>query len=68
MCMAVMQVGIMRMRMGERRVPVPVRMRLADGFARQVRVAVVLVVHMAVLVFHRLVYVLVIMPLGEVEI
>ena len=68
MAVAVVQIGIMRVLVHERQVPVTVRVRLARRIARLVRVPVMRVVDMAVLVLERLVRVLVLMPLGEMEV
>ena len=65
MAMPVVQVGVMRMGVAQRRVAVPMRMRLADRPV--VRVPVVRVVSMAVLVFERLVRMLVLVPFGEMH-
>jgi hypothetical protein len=63
MAVPVMQVGVMRMGVAQRRVAVPMRMRFAD---RPVMgVPVMRVVSMAVLVFERLVRMLVLVALGE---
>ena len=63
--MPVMQVGVMRMGVAQWRVAVPMRMRLADRPV--MRVLVVRVVSMAVLVFERLVRMLVLVALGEMD-
>lgn len=67
MRVAVVQVGIVRVAVDEPRVPVPVRVRLARRIVGAVRVPVVLVMHVRVLVLHRLVHMLVLVPLGEME-
>ena len=67
MGMAVMQIGVVRVPVWQRRVPVPVGMRLARRIVRAVRVTVMLVVAMPVLVLQRLVVMLVLVPLGEME-
>ena len=67
MLVAVVQVGVVRVPVHERRVAVPVGVRLLHRPAGNVRVPVVLVVHVPVLVLHRLVRVLVLVPLGQVE-
>lgn len=65
MAMPVVQVGIMRMGVTQRRVTVPMRMRFAD---RPVMgVPVMRVVSMAVLVFERLVRMLVLVAFGEMH-
>ena len=65
MAMPVMQVRVMRMRVAQRRVAVPMRMRFADRPV--MRVPVMRVVSMAVLVFERLVRMLVLMAFGEMH-
>jgi hypothetical protein len=65
MAMPVMQVGVMRMGVAQRRVAVPMRMRLADR--PLVRVPMVRVMSMAVLVFERLVRMLVLVAFGEMH-
>ena len=60
----VMQIGVMRMLVDERRVTVAMRVRLASGIVRRVRMLVMRVVRMTVLVLERLVRVLVLMRLG----
>ena len=64
----VVEIGIMRMSVHERTVAVPVGVRLALRIATAVRVPVVLVVHMTVLVLHRRVLVLMLVPLGQVQV
>lgn len=60
-----MQVGVMRMGVAKRLMPVPMRMRLHHrSFMRVLMVRVVL---MAVLVLDRLVLMLVLMAFGEVH-
>jgi hypothetical protein len=66
----VMQVGVMRMGVMQRRMAVPMRMRLIDRTVMHVpivRVLVVLVMAMAVLVLERLVPMLVVVPFGEMH-
>ena len=65
MAVPVMQVGVMRMRVAQRRVAVPMRMRFADRPI--MRVPVMRVVPMAVLVFERLVRMLVLVVFGEMH-
>ena len=65
MAMPVMQVGVMRMGVAQRRVAVPMRMRFADRPV--MRVPVVRVVAMAVLMLERVMAVLVVVALGEVH-
>ncbi len=55
MAVAVMQVGVMRMGVGQRFVTVPMRMRLARGIVRPVGVLVMRVVHVTMLVLRRFV-------------
>jgi hypothetical protein len=61
--MAVMQIGAVGVCVDERVVAVPMRVRLARRIVRRVRVAMVLVVDVAVLVLHRLVHVAMRVPL-----
>ena len=63
--MPVMQIGIMRVRMAQRRVPMGVRMRLRHRPI--VCVPVVFIVHMAVFVFERLVLMFMGVALGEMH-
>jgi hypothetical protein len=65
MAMPVMQVGVMRMRVAQRRVAVRMRMRFADRPI--MRVPVVRVVAMAMFVFERLVRMFVLVAFGEVH-
>jgi len=60
-----MQVGIMRMGVAQRLMPMPMRMRVRHRSV--MRVLMVRVVPMAVLVFDRLVLMLVLMAFGEVH-
>ena len=60
-----MQVGVVRMGVAQRRVAVPMRMRFADR--PLMCVPVVRVVSMAVLVFERLVRMLVFVSLSEMH-
>ena len=66
--MAVVEVGIVWVPVHERLVTVPMGMRLLPQLARRVCVLVVFVVHVPVLMFHRLVGVLVLVPLGQVQV
>ena len=61
--MSVMRVGIMRMGMPERLVPVPVRMWFAGRITGPVLMPVMLIMHVSMLMFHRLVRVFVFVPL-----
>ncbi len=63
----VMEIRIVRMAMHHRRVPVPVGVRLAGWCIRSMPMLVVRVVHVAVLVLHYLMRVLVVVALGEVQ-
>ena len=65
MPVAVMQVGIVGVRMPQRLVPVPMGVRLRHGAF--VGVLVVLVVHMAVLMFKNVVLMLVAVAFGEMQ-
>ena len=65
MAMPVMQVGVMRMGVAQRRVAVPMRMWFADRPV--MRVPVMRVVSMVVLVFERFVRMLVLMAFGEMH-
>ena len=66
MRMAVVQVRIVRMRMDQPLVPVPVGVRFDNGFA-VMAVLVVLVMNVAVLMLQRLVFMRVLVALGEVK-
>jgi hypothetical protein len=61
--MTVMQIGAVVVRVGERVVAVPVRVRLARRIVRRVPVAMVLVVNVAVLVLQSLVHMAMRVPL-----
>ena len=63
----VVNVRVMRVRMHNRLVPMPVCVRFAGGIPHGVRVPVVLVVDVQVLVLQRLVNVLVFVALGHVQ-
>src|SRR4051812_14336643 len=65
MAVSVMQVGIMDMFVLHRLMPVPVRMWL--GYRPIVLVPMVLVMHMAVLVFHRLMSMFMLMAFGQMQ-
>ena len=58
----------MRMLMQNPRVPVPVAMRLSARIGRRMIVLVMAIVHVAMLMFERLMHVLVVVRLGEVQI
>jgi hypothetical protein len=64
----VMHVGYVRMRMLEPAVPVPMGMWLAGRVVRPVLVLVMDVVHVRMGMFHRLVGMLVLVVLGEMQI
>ena len=61
-----MQIGIVRVLVAHRFVPMPMRVRL--GHRPIVMVPVMLVMHVSVLVLQSFVLVLVVVPLGEVQI
>ena len=63
----VMQVRVMRMPVHERRMTVPMHMRLSGRHVGPVVMSMVLVVPMPVLVFHRVMNVLVIVLLDQVQ-
>ncbi len=65
MFVTVMKIRIMRMPVAERRVPVPVRMRL--GHASSMGVFVMGVVDVAVFVLDRLVRVVMLMAFGQMQ-
>lgn len=67
MAVAVVDVGVVRMAVHQRLVPMPVGVRLTYRVLRVVRVPVVLVVHVQVLVLHPLVVMLVLVALGDVQ-
>ena len=66
MLVPVMQIGIVRMAMHERRVGMPMRMRLARGRVGVV-VLVMFVMKVAMLVLDRLVRMIMLVPLGEMQ-
>jgi hypothetical protein len=68
MAVTVMQVGIMRVLVHDRQMAMSMRVWFYRRIAQAVRVLVVLIMHMAMLVFERLVRVLVLMPLGEMQV
>ena len=63
MTVPVVQVGIVRMTVHHRQVPMPMRMRLPGIDARVMLVLMVDVMAMPVLVLHRLMFVFVVMSL-----
>ena len=65
MPVAVVHVGIVRVLVAHRFMPVPVRMRL--GHCAVMGMLMVLVMGMGMIVLQSLVIVLVVMPLGQVE-
>lgn len=58
----------MMMRVDEARMRMPVRVRFADGIVRRVLMLMVFVMHVAMLVLERLVDMLMIVTLGEMQI
>ena len=64
--MPMVQVGIVRMVVDQRLVPMAMRVRFSGGIASLVAVLVMLVVDVRMLVFQRLVLMGVLVPLGEV--
>jgi hypothetical protein len=68
MDVTMVQVGVMRVLVHNRRVPVPMAVRLARRVARAVAVLVVLVMHVPVLVFERLMTVLVVVGFRQVQV
>jgi hypothetical protein len=62
--MRVMHVGDMRMTMTQPLVAMQMRMRFARRIAGSMRVLMMLVMHMTMAVRHRLVHMLMIVPLG----
>lgn len=67
MTMAMVQVGIMWMPMHQRLMTVPVRMHLTERHVRPMYMLMMRVVAVAMLVFYRLVNVLMVVPLGEMQ-
>ena len=65
--MAVVQIRIVRVSVPQWRVPMRVGVRLAGRIVRPVRVLVVRVMNVPMLVLERLMDVLVLVPLGEVQ-
>jgi hypothetical protein len=64
---SMVKVGIVRMTMHKRRMPMPMGMRLAGWIAQDVFVLVVRVVPMPVLVLHRFVRMLMLVLLGQMH-
>ena len=64
--MPMVKVWVMHMLVLQRLVPMPMRVRL--GYSAVVRMLMVGIVHVAVLVFHRLMNVFVVMALGKMQI
>ena len=67
MSVPMMEVRVVRMPVDQADVPMPMSVRLAGRVADAVRVLMVLVVPMPVFMFHRLVKVLVLVPLGQMQ-
>ena len=65
--MSVVQIGVMRVLVHERHMPVAMRVRLARRIAGHVRMPVMFVMRVAMLVLERLVPMLVLMRLGEMQ-
>jgi hypothetical protein len=65
--MSVVQIGVMRVLVHERHMPVAMRVRLARGIAGHVFVPVMFVMRMAMFVLEGLVPMLVLMRLGEMQ-
>lgn len=66
--MAVMQIGVMRMLVPHRFMPMGMGVRLAEGIVRAVRMAVMLVMSVTMPVRHHLMDVLVLMMLRQMQI
>lgn len=67
MAMAVMDVGIVRMRVHEPRMGMAVRVRFCGRILGSVLMLVMRIVHVTVLVHERFMHVLVLVSLGEVQ-
>ena len=67
MSVPMMEVRVVRMPVDQAAVPMPMNVRLAWRVAGAVRVLMMLVVPMPVFMFHRLVKVLVLVPLGQMQ-
>ena len=65
---SMMEIGIMRVRMPQWLMVMPMAMRFAFGIVFSVVVLVMLVVNMAMLMFERRMHVEVLVPLGDVKI
>ena len=67
MTMSVMKVGIMGVTVGERLVAVPMAVRFARRVVRPMRVLMVLVMRMPVFMLDRLVAMLMLVALGQMQ-
>jgi hypothetical protein len=67
MTVPVMEIGIMRVTMDERLMPVPMAVGFARRVIRPVRVLMVLVMRMPVLVLDRLVLMLMLVAFGQMQ-
>jgi hypothetical protein len=65
--MPMVQVGVVRVSMGQRRVSMPMHVRLAGGHAGLVFMLMMFVVSVPMLVRHRLVRMLVFVPLRQMQ-
>ena len=65
--MPMVEIGIMGMAVGERRMSVPVGMRLAGRRIRAVLMLMVIVMPMPMLVFHGAMLMLVVVALGQMQ-
>ena len=65
--MLVMHVGRVRVRVGQRAMPVPVGVRLTRRIARFMRVPVMGIVHMRMRVIERFVDVIMLMMFGDMQ-
>jgi len=66
MTMPMMQIGVVRVPVCEADVPMPMRVRFAQRIGRGVIMLMVFVMTVTVLVFHRFVQMVVLVPLGQV--
>jgi hypothetical protein len=64
---AVMKIGVMRMPVNKRRMPVPMGVRLAGRHAGRMVVLMMVVVPVAVFMLHRLMGMFVLMPFREMQ-